>query len=125
MPANNEELVKYLTQLIETTNSGKMKWVKENPTTFTWTTNNPRPARIIVQKVDRQRRVQSIAGFVSQTFSTYVFQVIEPNTNIQRLSIDEPSDPELQKVLGALYSCVQSSILQSGVDFLKSILPGS
>jgi len=124
MPTNNEEFLKYLSQLIEATQSGKMRWAKENPTTFTWTTNSPRPAKIILQKIDRQNRVRdSIGRLLVNTTSSFVFQVIEPNTNIQKLYSDDPNDAELQKNLEVLYRSIQNSIAQAGLDFLKSILP--
>jgi hypothetical protein len=119
----SNELPAYLDQIIAATQSRKMTWGRANPTTYTWSVPG-KPGRIVLQSVDRQQRV--VQGNVARMVMTkqYILQVFDnPQNQTPRLSIDGNQSPEINAKLGAIFEAISNGLMQSGLDFLKSLLP--
>ena len=112
-----DELLAYLAQLIETTSTGSVNWAEANPTTYTWDSTVPgRGGKVAIQAISRRDQ----SGIPRRA---YVFTVVDPRTNVQKLAIDGGTDVEVNQKLKDLFNAVQASITRKGLDFLKSILP--
>jgi len=117
------EFLSYIEQLTVATRSGSVEWTRVNPTTFTWDTIKPTPARLSLQRVDRRDRVVKAGRPMVITSKHYVFQAVDPEEGLQKLSISGADDPDVNQKLEALYDAISSGLSRKGLDFLKSLLP--
>jgi hypothetical protein len=126
---NLNELLPYIDQIISTTEKGEMNWQRLNPTTFVWNAAPPNAGRIVLQQVitAEPMPVPRVPVQFRQTLrqvTKILFQVID-DKNVQRISISSTDDEALRVRLDKLYQTLSSGITSAGLDFLKSILPGS
>jgi hypothetical protein len=117
----------YFSQLVDATKNGVMSWVEVNPSTYSWDTRTPVPARLTLQLVLRQQvpTREPNGQLVVRQVKSYFFQAIEVQQVAQkvRLSVNGAEDDELNGLLETLYETIQSTISKQSLDFLKSILP--
>ena len=125
----SEEFATYIRRLLEATSAGDIPWKRVNPTTIVWdskSTADPTASfiRASLQLVSRFD-VESILTRTSKTGKkeSYVFTLTQLPNRESLLSIDDSTDPELQKVLGELYGVATSGLTRRGLDALASILP--
>jgi hypothetical protein len=121
-----DELLAYISQLIEATRSGAMSWAEANPSTFIWDTRQPKPARLSLQKVARNVQVQpGRAGYGTRAEISYLLQALEisPSAQILRLSINGAENQKLNGSLDELYKLVEGKKVRDNIEFLKSIIP--
>ncbi|MGC2118487.1 MAG: hypothetical protein WA644_05315 [Candidatus Acidiferrales bacterium] len=124
MPSpESAELRSYVEQLIEAVRAGTMSLTEVNLTTFVWETNAPQPTRLSLQRLERLERIV-VAGRPSQQKRTiFLLQVSDLKTNQIRVSFNGAEDPELNKLLEALYQVIREKKTRNDLEFLKSILP--
>lgn len=120
------EMMTYLDQLIEAARNGSMNWVEVNPTTYSWDTSNPVPARLTLQLIVQQAQTRQANGqVVSRNVKRYFFHALEmqPLGPKLRVAVNGADDTDLNDQLERLYEAVQATVSQEGINFLKSILP--
>jgi hypothetical protein len=117
------ELLNYIEQLIVATRSGSMVWARANPTTLTWDTQTPTPAKLVLQRLDRRQVTLQVGKPVEITKRIYVFQAFDMKTVQQKLSLSGAEDENVNQKLEALFESITSTLSQKDLEFLKSILP--
>jgi hypothetical protein len=91
-----------------------------------WETSQPRPARVVLQRVDRVEVVQAVAGRPAQRKMTtnlvlQAFDLSKPQTPVATLNGAE--DPETNDILKTMYEAVVKVATKETLDFLNSLLP--
>ena len=116
----------YLDSLIAASNSGAMIWTRANPTTFTWETMTPSPARLSLQLVE-SRANRFIGGkLVREEKKHFIFQAFDLSSRGSsqlKFSISGAEDDQLNARLHALHDSITFKLTTDGLDFLKSIVP--
>lgn len=126
---NLNEFLPYIDRIISSTDRGEMKWERLNPTTFVWNAAPPNVGRVVLQQVITSETipVQRMPGIpirqAVRQVTRILFQVID-DKNIQRISVSSTDNDVLRDKLNMLYQTLSSGITSTGLDFLKSILPG-
>jgi hypothetical protein len=120
----------YLEKLIAETRNGTMLWHKANPTTFTWETNEPKPARLILQRIQNRARVRlselQETKARPEPISIFILQALDlsmPGEAREVTSISGDKDSEVNGRLEQLYDSIKLDLSDRGLDFLKSIMP--
>ena len=122
------EIKSYVEQLIAATLGGTMKWTQVNPTTYVWDTRVPQPARLSLQRLERQELRPSLGQPIPsiQKVHSFVFQAFESQpggTLIQRLGIASQENKELNQLLDKLFQTIDQLRTRQSLDFLKNIIP--
>src|SRR6267378_2068619 len=119
------EIKSYVEQLIAATLGGTMKWTQVNPTTYVWDTRVPQPARLSLQRLERQELRPSLGQPIPsiQKVHSFVFQAFESQpggTLIQRLGIASQENKELNQLLDKLFQTIDQLRTRQSLDFLKN-----
>lgn len=109
----SEEYKQAIIQLIEASQSGAIKWTKQNPTTIYQETKTASGATAImsIQQVRRER-------------GHYVFTVKNASKGEVVVSIDSGKDRDFAPMLDNLYNIANYSIEKRSLDFLDDIIRG-
>jgi hypothetical protein len=117
------ELSEYIKDITQKTIQGHMTWDKVNPTTYSWITTSPVPAKIMVQIIERptgRSRSISTGKMVLVMDKSYLFQVYD-ETNKPVLSIASAEVDGAKELLERLYNSRDMSISRKGINLLKLI----
>ncbi len=122
------EMLAYLSQLIDATRSGSIRWVRVNPTTFAWDTRTPTPARLVLQRlqrtvIQRMGATRSAGATLPPIETYYVFQALDTGVGEQRTTLNGAENTELNPKLDELYRTIVSTNSRADLEFLKSLLP--
>jgi hypothetical protein len=122
MSHQKDELIIYINKITESTRLGEMLWTRINPTTYTWSTDKPKPAKIILQQVQRSTRRIIGGNIIVRTSTHYLFKVIDQHGQ-EVIAVDGSEDESINTSLSPLYEAILSGFTQKGIEFLKTILP--
>jgi hypothetical protein len=120
------ELKAWIDRVIADTQAGKIPWNQANPTTYTWEMNQPRPARVVLQRIERVEQLVVGPGRIQQkrTTSHFVFQVFDlTKPNLPLLNLNGQEDPDVNEPLNRMYKAVANVESKETLEFLKSLLP--
>ncbi|KAB0665684.1 hypothetical protein F6V25_08155 [Oryzomonas japonica] len=121
MEAKNE-LLDYLNRLLSATVDKSMEWFKANPTTYMWTTNTPKPGKVIIQRVNKRAFVIVMGRRVPREITKHLLQVLDGKGNIV-FSVDGMSNSTAEEVLIKVYEAILSRETEKGFEFFKDIIP--
>jgi len=117
--ADNEELTKYIEQIISATEQGSMDWEKANPTTYVWITPDAKlQGRIVLQRIDKNELTRE--GMRRNKY--FVLEAFDEYQKLQ-ISISGYLIKPINQTLGRLFDTVASANLNKGLSFLKTIVP--
>src|SRR5258708_3760135 len=86
-----DQFTTYIARIAEETRSGKMEWVKTNPTTFIWTkmSKESPEAQLTLQKIIKKKAVRNeLGGFRIINQDHYVFRAVEIPEGVVRLTVN-------------------------------------
>jgi hypothetical protein len=106
-PNELNELSQYLKEINQATASGQMHWMQSNPTTYVFNSTNG-ANKIILQKIN-------------STPAVFLFQAI--GSNIARLTFNGAENAQVNLQMREIFNAIEALKDQSGLSFLKSILP--
>jgi hypothetical protein len=128
-PEEEQELAKYLGEVVQSTLDGLIVWKPANPTTFFWdktdATGKP-SSRLSIQQVERNTVAIERGRPVKNKTIQYIFQAFEmlPTGGLlQRLSIDTGELKTLSDLLQNLFERISREKLKREMEFLNSTLP--
>ena len=137
MSQTEEDLLRYLREIVQKTNDQKMPWQKANPTTYVATMNDV-GARMSLQKISTNSRgaptlktIVTTSGLqrvptpgVAVTTISYFLQVSEMPNGTIALAINEQEATPLGGVLKDLFLSIENIAIRRGIDVLKKIAAG-
>lgn len=125
MPDNEREaLLAYVDEVISATSAGKIKWREVNPTTFVWEIVEPKRARVLLQRLERQTGKIILSGGKQkpETFLAYNFQVIDA-TGSAVVNLTSSEDDHLSEKLDRLFQLIRKGMSDKILEFLRGTLP--
>ena len=121
-PALND----WIEQLIADTRAGQIPWRLVNPTTYTWDTPQPRPARVVIQRVERTENIVLGAGRTQRKVtSSFVLQAFDlaKNQTMPLVTLNGAEDSPANEILKKLHTEVVNWTTRASIEFLNSLLP--
>jgi len=120
-------LAAWVEKVIADTQSRQISWKSVNPTTYLWETSPPRPARVVLQRVERVEVLQATAIRPSQrkTITTLLLQAFDlskPQAPVVA-TLNGADDPETNDALKVMYETVARVATKETLEFLNSLLP--
>jgi len=123
---SDEELGKYIEEVIQSTKDGLIKWEPANPTTYVWDKAGPPSVRLTLQLVMRTRTSIEENRRVVKNLPYYILNVYEfedtGRLNL-REGIDGSEREALDKSLGGLFNLIRDERIQKDREFLRGTLP--
>lgn len=119
-----QELLDYISKILDMTKAGKIEWARANPTTYIWTkTVGTVPSRIVLQKVQRQEPFKPDPTHISvRVIPGFIFQVLDLRSNAQMITINSTEEAIYNASLSQLFDYISQNISRRGIDFLKNLL---
>lgn len=125
------ELLEWVQQVITDTQSNKIKWKTQNPTTFIWDIAGPPPARVVIQRLQRNQPVNVSPGrTVIKSVPSYILtafqqppQPIQQPFQVPAVTMNGQEDDQVNGPLETLYNVASRAALGENLDFLRSLLP--
>jgi hypothetical protein len=119
-----EELLQWLGDVKVGTNDGRIKWKVSNPTTYLWEARASRPARVVLQRIDRAVPVQTEKGVIQESSPAYILQVFDlASPGAAPVVFNGSIEREVNSLLKDLFENVVHVSQRQEIDFLNSILP--
>ena len=119
-----QEYINIITEFINKTSAGNLKWKKQNPTTLYLETkgNLEETAVISIQKIQERKRERVGNRINTTNVEYYVFSVKKPLSKELVIQIDSSNDKSYDGILKELFQVADYRIEKRSIDFLRGIM---
>lgn len=124
-----DELMKYLVEIAEKTNSGGIPWNQINPYIYRWNNDPKNPSYYVtIQKATTIKNLarallnSSLPSSTTSVEVTYLFQIQKESADRPLMSLSSKERPEYQDILSQIFNGAKSSLDKEAMIVLRSLL---